>query len=78
MLQDKCEEADTRAPILILDNMETVNIAQVFGKLLSAIEHRGQYHAFALDGKDYSYSQHSAGVIPQRHRTQGTVSRVCP
>ena len=34
-----------------IDNIETVNIAQVFGKLLNAIEHRGQYHAFALDGK---------------------------
>ena len=31
--------------------METVNIAQMFGKLLNSIEHRGQYHMFALDGK---------------------------
>ena len=60
--------------------METVNIAQVFGKLLSAIEHRGQYHAFVLDGKDYSCGQHSSGVrqTPQRHKTQGTVSHLCP
>ncbi|KAK3779987.1 hypothetical protein RRG08_028414 [Elysia crispata] len=40
------------APILLLDNMETVDIAQLFGELLDPMEYRGIGHAFCLRGDD--------------------------
>ena len=38
------------APILLLDNIETVDIAQLFGELLDPMEYRGIGHAFCLRG----------------------------
>jgi hypothetical protein len=51
MVKEDNEEADCRAPILILDNLDNVNIAELFGSLLNAVEHRGQFHSFTLNGK---------------------------
>ncbi|GFN74968.1 cortactin-binding protein 2 [Plakobranchus ocellatus] len=38
------------APILLLDNLETVDIAQLFGELLDPMEYRGIGNAFCLRG----------------------------
>lgn len=51
MVKEDNEEADCRAPILILDNLDNINIAELFGPLLNAVEHRGQFHSFTLNGK---------------------------
>ncbi|GFR71376.1 cortactin-binding protein 2 [Elysia marginata] len=40
------------APILLLDNIETVDIAQLFGELLDPMEYRGIGHAFCLRGDE--------------------------
>ncbi|CAC5414143.1 CTTNBP2 N-terminal-like protein [Mytilus coruscus] len=50
MVKDDNEEADCKAPILILDNLDNINIAELFGPLLNAVEHRGQFHSFTLNG----------------------------
>jgi hypothetical protein len=42
---------ENSAPIIVFSNLERVNMAQMFGKLLAAVEHRGQYHTFTLDGQ---------------------------
>ncbi|RUS87332.1 hypothetical protein EGW08_004874 [Elysia chlorotica] len=40
------------APILLLDNLETVDMSQLFGELLDPMEYRGIGHAFCLRGDD--------------------------
>ena len=54
---DKCEKenayllANDKDKDKILDNLDNVNIAELFGSLLNAVEHRGQFHSFTLNGK---------------------------
>nr|XP_022297732.1 cortactin-binding protein 2-like isoform X2 [Crassostrea virginica] len=49
MVKSGSEYCEKSAPVLILSNLERVHMAQMFGKLLAAVEHRGQYHAFTLE-----------------------------
>ena len=49
MVKSGSEYCEKSAPILILSNLERVHMAQLFGKLLAAVEHRGQYHTFTLE-----------------------------
>ncbi|XP_005097412.1 cortactin-binding protein 2 [Aplysia californica] len=56
--QKKCavpvnQDSQLLAPIVLLDNLETVDIAQLFGELLDPMEYRGIGHAFCLRGGEH-------------------------
>ncbi|OWF43588.1 cortactin-binding protein 2-like isoform X2 [Mizuhopecten yessoensis] len=67
-------EADDRAPILILDDLEKVDVAVLFGKLLGAIEHRGQFHTFTVEGDDQArfYFLDSFYIIASMNKSRST------
>lgn len=44
------QENEDCTPILLLDNLEAVDIAHLFGELLDPMEYRGKRHAFSLRG----------------------------
>lgn len=53
-----CTDEETPlSPILILDNLEKVNMASIFGPLLDPLAHRGIEHAFSLTGMFLSSSR---------------------
>ncbi|XP_033745508.1 cortactin-binding protein 2-like [Pecten maximus] len=67
-------ESDDRAPILILDDLEKVDVAVLFGKLLAAIEHRGQFHTFTTEGDDQTrfYFLDSFYIIASMNKSRST------
>ncbi|XP_061187409.1 cortactin-binding protein 2-like isoform X2 [Saccostrea echinata] len=51
MVKTGADYQENSAPIVVLSNLERTDMAQLFGKLLAAVEHRGQYHTFTVDGQ---------------------------
>ena len=49
VIKAHCPPPNT-APILLLDQLDSVDIAQLFAQLLDPMEHRGQGHTFCLRG----------------------------
>lgn len=48
------KSGEVRAPILVLNELDKVNISEVFGDLLDCLEHRGANFTFKLKGKGLS------------------------
>ena len=44
------DSVHNKAPIVILDDLEKVNITQLFGDLLDPIEYRGKTYSFRIKG----------------------------
>lgn len=55
----RTDQETTHSPILILDNLEKVNMASIFGPLLDPVAYRGIQHAFFLTGM-FSYGTHKS------------------
>ncbi|XP_064605602.1 cortactin-binding protein 2-like isoform X2 [Liolophura sinensis] len=53
------KSGEVRAPILVLNELDKVNISEVFGDLLDCLEHRGENFAFKLKG----YEDPEAGLF---------------
>ncbi|XP_046372894.2 cortactin-binding protein 2-like isoform X2 [Haliotis rufescens] len=75
-----------KSPILLLENMEKVNIAQLFGKLLDPIEYRGKTYAFRLkagsvsdidDDSDSYYLPDNFYLLATMNRTRSTGLDLC-
>ncbi|XP_067684963.1 cortactin-binding protein 2-like isoform X2 [Haliotis asinina] len=80
------QSTDKHSPILLLENMEKVNIAQLFGKLLDPIEYRGKAYAFTLkdgsisdidDDSDSYYLPDNFYLLATMNRTRSTGLELC-